>query len=85
MSTNACSRISHHTGLNYRFDLNESQIIDAMHAGNEMRYLNHTGPTTAEGFATATINKNSVEPSANCHGQGKGFMVSKSLLVNKNL
>ncbi|KAF9449954.1 hypothetical protein P691DRAFT_811411 [Macrolepiota fuliginosa MF-IS2] len=41
--------IAGHTGLNYKFDLNKTDIIDSMYMGNEMRYFNHAGPIEPEG------------------------------------
>ncbi|KAJ3567062.1 hypothetical protein NP233_g6608 [Leucocoprinus birnbaumii] len=61
--TEKVSPIPHYTGLNYKFDLNSTYIIDSMYLGNEMRYLNHDGPTTNE----ENQNRAGRRPSANCH------------------
>ncbi|KAF5351187.1 hypothetical protein D9756_008181 [Leucocoprinus leucothites] len=63
--TDKVSPIPHYTGLNYKFDLNSTYIIDSMYMGNEMRYLNHAGPTTKE----EVTNPTNTRSTANCHGK----------------
>lgn len=74
------SSIPHYTGLNYKFDLDDSYIIDSMYMGNEMRYLNHEGPTMRE----AT---NKSRGTANCRGKGEstGSDVYCSALLTSNV
>ncbi|KXN92997.1 Histone-lysine N-methyltransferase EZA1 [Leucoagaricus sp. SymC.cos] len=57
------SPLANYTGLNYKFDLNTSRILDSMYVGNEMRYLNHEGPTSSEEQKKKQVAK------ANCRGK----------------
>lgn len=40
-TTSYSSLVVNHLDLNYKFDVNETRIIDGAKAGNETRYINH--------------------------------------------